>query len=80
MKLRPTTLRWVFIAIGMLLLVFGFFCTNFTKPDAVQYHQEWAAENDMPGPTNVVSWAGFNAAAAGAFLIGFSFAVGKTAD
>jgi cytochrome c biogenesis protein CcdA len=80
MTLRPTLTRWILIALGVLLLAFGLACTNFTKPDALQYHQQWAEENDMPGPTSAVSWAGFNAAAVGAFLIGLSFAVRGSAS
>ena len=80
MKLRPTLTRWILVAIGVLLLAFGLACANFTKPDALQYHQQWAADNDMPGPTNAVSWAGVNAGAAGAFFIGLSFAVRKNAS
>ena len=36
----------------------GLACLNFTKPSTVSHHVEWAAEENMPAPSDAIMAAG----------------------
>ncbi len=58
MSIGRTATRWAPVTIGLLLMGFGVACFNYTKPGALQYHQEWAAANGRPAPTDTIFWCG----------------------
>ncbi|HZN32395.1 MAG TPA: hypothetical protein VFB80_01200 [Pirellulaceae bacterium] len=61
--------------VGAVLLVFGFFCLNYTKADTEQRHKVFAARNNLPPPSRPIFYGGALSLALGAGLIGF--AVGR---
>lgn len=68
--------RWAPVVIGLLLLVFGIACFNYTKPGTLQHHRAWAAEHGRPAPTDTIVWGGASSAIFGAFAVGFGVGFG----
>lgn len=63
--------------LGLLLLAFGAACINYTKPSALEHHQEWAAKNKMPAPSDTILIGGVVSISAGVVLIGFAVSQGR---
>ena len=74
MSIGRTATRWAPVSIGLLLMGFGVACFNYTKPGALQYHQEWAAANGRPAPTDTIFWGGAVSVSVGACAVGFGIA------
>lgn len=60
---------------GLLVLVFGLGCLNYTTAAGAGHHTEWAEAHGLPAPSYEVFVAGAACTAAGAALAGF--AVGR---
>ena len=59
---------------GLVLVLAGAAAFDYTKPETVQAHTEWATDNQLPEPDDQVFWAGAGAATLGAFLLGVGVA------
>jgi hypothetical protein len=69
------TLRFAIAAFGTLILFFGVACLNYTKPDSLERHRQFAQERDMPAPSNRIVYLGMLFAPLGGGLVGY--AVGR---
>ena len=58
------------LVIGLLLVLAGFLCLNYTKAFGVQDHTEWATEHGLPAPNNTIFLSGAGALALGGIVIG----------
>lgn len=63
-------MRFIVIAGGLLLIVFGLACFNYAKPETVDHHVEFALEHGLPGPSDRIIWLGAGSLGAGAFVLG----------
>ena len=63
--------RWCLGVAGALLLLFGLGCLNYTKPDDLQHHREFARSHDLPAPGNTIVYTGVAAVASGSAVIGY---------
>jgi len=70
MRFRLRTLLMVFA--GILLILFGFGCLNYTKADGLQHHIEFAQTHGLPKPGEHILLVGVASLLAGAGLIGYS--------
>lgn len=67
-----------FISIaGILLLLFGLACLNYTKASALDRHRAFAREHQLPEPGNGILLGGVVAVSFGSALVGY--AVGSRA-
>jgi hypothetical protein len=69
--------RVLSILAGTVLLVFGFFCLNYTKADTIQRHRVFAARHNLPPPSRPIFYGGAVGVAVGAGMIGFAIGRGK---
>ena len=58
------------LVIGLLLVLVGFLCLNYTKAFGVEHHTEWAAEHGLPAPNNTIFLAGAASLALGGLVTG----------
>lgn len=65
---RPT--RALLIMVGMGLMLFGGLSMNYSKSSTLKYHQAWAREHGMPGPSRGMFFGGMGAAVIGVVVIG----------
>jgi hypothetical protein len=42
--------RWMVGFLGVILLVFGLACLNYTKADGLEHHKEVARRHNLPPP------------------------------
>jgi hypothetical protein len=61
----------LFLAAGILLVLFGTRCLNYTKPSALEHHMAFAQSKGLPQPSNAVMFAGGLAMAAGGAMLGY---------
>lgn len=61
--------RWGLAVLGLLLVVFGAFCLNYTRKSSWEHHVEWAAEKGLPGPSNAIRLAGYAALVLGVGVV-----------
>ena len=59
------------LAVGVLLLLFGSRCLNYTKPSALDHHLAFAREKGLPEPSNSILFGGGFSMAVGGAMIGF---------
>jgi hypothetical protein len=69
--------RWFLGMGGALLLLFGLGCLNYTKPDDLQHHREFARSHDLPAPGNTIVYTGIAAMASGSAVIGYVLGAGR---
>lgn len=69
--------RLIFGFAGVLLLIFGLACLNYTKADGLEHHKEVARLHGLPPPSNGILYGGVAAVVAGAGTVGYS--VGRRA-
>jgi hypothetical protein len=62
--------RWLIGLGGLVVLVFGFFCLNYTKGDGIEHHREVARERGLPQPGPAIFYLGVAAMALGAAAVG----------
>jgi hypothetical protein len=63
--------RWLVIATGAALLVFGLACLHYNKPDALEHHRQQAERYGLPAPSTGILYLGAVSTAFGAGLVGF---------
>ena len=68
--LEGTSPTAVFLGPLCLIPLVGAACFNYTRPETVQAHTEWAAQNEVPAPDDTVLWAGAGAATLGGLVLG----------
>ena len=64
---------WLMMIGGVLLLIFGYLCLNYTKAEAWAHHQEAARRHGLPPPSAAIHYTGIGAVASGAGMVGFVF-------
>ena len=60
------------LILGLLLLVFGIACLNYTTAEGADHHRQWAAGKGLPEPSRAIFFLGVACTAAGAGSVGFS--------
>jgi hypothetical protein len=73
-----TKTRWVLGFFGVILLVFGLACLNYTKADGLEHHREVARIHNLPPPSDPILYGGVVSLILGAGTIGFVLARNKT--
>jgi hypothetical protein len=63
--------RWIKIAVGALVLLFGLLCLNYTKAEGWEHHSEQALRYGFPPPSTTIFNLGVIATVVGAGLAGF---------
>jgi hypothetical protein len=58
------------LVFGLLLVLAGFLCLNYTKASGAEHHVEWATEHGLPAPNNTIFLSGAGALALGGIVIG----------
>lgn len=67
-----TGMRLLFFVAGLIALVFGLACLNYTTDGKADHHREWAREKSLPEPSEGIFVLGLVGTAAGAGLAGFA--------
>jgi hypothetical protein len=70
-------LRTLLIVSGLAVLVFGYFCLNYTRAGNIEQHTAFAIRHGLPQPSRTIFYGGVFAVAAGAGAIGY--ALGRSA-
>jgi hypothetical protein len=65
--------RWLTGLLGLLVLVFGLLCLNYTAAHGLEHHREAAARLNLPPPEPPIFYGGVAAVAVGATVVGFAF-------
>jgi hypothetical protein len=58
--------------LGLMMIVFGFLCLNFTKGFDLDHHIEWATEHGLPAPSYAIFLVGAVLEALGGVVVGYS--------
>jgi hypothetical protein len=64
--------RWLIIAAGMVVVLLGLLCLNYTKASGLERHRAFAQQHQLPEPSNGILWGGAVAVSLGSVLIGYS--------
>jgi hypothetical protein len=64
--------RWLIGFAGLLLLVFGLLCLNYTAAHGLEHHRESAARLGLPPPEPPIFYGGVGSVVVGATVVGFS--------
>jgi hypothetical protein len=64
------TRRWRRIVVGVVVVVVGFFCLNYTNGFGIEHHAEWAREHGVPPPAYPIFLAGVILMPLGGAIIG----------
>jgi hypothetical protein len=67
-------LRKLVPLVAVAMLIFGFFCLNYTKLDT-ERHTAFAAEHGLPPPSPPIFYGGVLAVAVGAGAVGYAIGV-----
>jgi sulfite exporter TauE/SafE len=70
MRFRLRTL--LIVLAGIMLILLGLGCLNYTKVDGLQHHMEFAQTHGLPKPGEHILLAGAASLLAGAGLVGYS--------
>jgi hypothetical protein len=70
-------MRRVLLLGGLVVMVFGLACLNYTVDGKADEHRGWAAEQGMPAPSESIFLLGLTCGVVGAGAAGF--AVGRRA-
>jgi hypothetical protein len=62
-------------AVGAAVLIFGFFCLNYTKAGTIERHREFSDRHSLPQPSGSIFYGGVLAVAAGAGAVGYTLGV-----
>ncbi len=65
--------RLILVAAGVVLLVLGLGCLNYTRPGNREHHLGWAEAHNMPPPSRAIFVGGVASAVAGIGLAVFAF-------
>lgn len=66
------TTRWLLGLAGVLLVLFGLGCLNYTKASQIERHREVARRHNLPPPGEPILFGGAAALALGGGLLGFA--------
>lgn len=69
--MSPKIQTRVTISIGVVLLVFGLACLNYTAAEGRDHHREFAARYGLPGPSKGIQYGGLLSLVVGAAMIGY---------
>jgi hypothetical protein len=69
--------RWLLILVGVVVLVFGLGCLNYTKADGLEHHREVARRHGLPEPGAGIFYMGVLSVALGAGLVGGGIGRGR---
>jgi hypothetical protein len=64
--------RWLFITAGIVALLFGLLCLNYTKASGLERHRAFAQQHQLPEPSNGILLGGVVAVSFGSAIIGYS--------
>ncbi len=64
-------MRYALVVSGLILMVLGLGCLNFTTDGKAVQHREWAREHGFPEPSNAIYLLGLGCTAGGAGAVGF---------
>jgi hypothetical protein len=67
-------MRWVVGGSGLLVMLFGLACLNYTKGFEIGHHVQWANEQGLPQPGEWIFAMGALLAVLGAGAVGFTIA------
>lgn len=68
-----TLVQRIMLAAGILLLLFGSRCLNYTKPSALEHHLAFSREKGLPEPSNSIMFGGGISMAMGGAMLGSCF-------
>jgi uncharacterized membrane protein YphA (DoxX/SURF4 family) len=71
--------RFARLALGLIVLAFGFFCLNYTNGFGIAHHAEWANAHGYPPPSYAIFVTGAALEALGAIVFGHALASRKAA-
>lgn len=64
--------RWLVGLGGLLVVLFGLGCLNYTKAETLEHHQQMAAERGLPPPGPGIFYLGIAAIVLGAGGVGYA--------
>jgi hypothetical protein len=67
----PPRYRWIKIVVGVLILVFGLLCLNYTRMEGWDHHRDQALRYGFLPPSAGIFYMGVISTVAGAGLTGF---------
>jgi hypothetical protein len=67
----PPKYRWIKIVVGVVILVFGLLCLNYTRIDGWEHHSAQALRYGFPPPSKSIFHLGVTSTVLGAGLTGF---------
>ncbi len=79
-QVRMRSPRWLIVVVGLLLVVFGLACLNYTKADGLEHHQKAARRLGLPPPSQPILYSGVATIIVGAGLVGYALGRGKHAS
>jgi hypothetical protein len=65
-------MSWVIRIVFIVVLAVGLLCLNYTNGAGAEHHREWAAEHDLPPPSQQIFYGGAGATVVSAMLLGLS--------
>jgi hypothetical protein len=65
-------MRWLRAVLGVVLLVFGLGCLNYTKANGLEHHREVARKHGLPEPGPGIMYLGVVSVVLGAGIIGYT--------
>jgi hypothetical protein len=71
--MRPKRV-WVVIAAGVMVLMFGLGCLNYTAAEGLDRHRQQALRYNLPPPTHRIFRMGVVSTAVGGGLVGYGLA------
>jgi hypothetical protein len=66
-----TTIRWGLLSAGVLLILLGLGCLNYTKARGLEHHTQFAIEHGLPQPSETILFCGSVSLMGGGALIGY---------
>ena len=64
--------RWLLSGVGVLTLLFGLLCLNYTKMGSAEHHAQIAQQRGWPPPSRGIVYLGMVFTPLGAGLVGFT--------
>ena len=67
-------MRWLTPGIGVLVMLLGLACLNYTNGFGIDHHAQWAIQKGLPQPSYGIFLMGAFFAVLGAGAVGFTIA------
>jgi hypothetical protein len=64
--------RWLTFGFGLLFLVFGLLCLNYTRADGLEHHRDVARRHHLPPPSEGILFGGVASVILGSATIGYA--------